>query len=318
MTEISLGALDFCRISPGSTAHAAIWDTIELAQKLDEVGYSRLWLGEHHTAGIAHSSPEILMPILAGVTQQLRIGSAGILLRLHSPFKVANNFRLLESIFPGRIDLGLAKGSAPDEVRQRLLGAHSERPYELKVTELLEYMRGTAPVAANPTGLMPPEIWILGGSGTSNLLAASSGTSLCLSLFLEENHDWAMASFQAYRDMFTPSAELTGPNCAIALAGICADTEQDASRLLQEFEAANGNRSRAVHVFPKVVGNPGTCAEQIRSVCLKYNVKSIIFLDLCLRLEDRIRSYTLLSSAVHKSGGGDSLVSRERHTAMDS
>jgi len=302
MNDISLGALDFCRISPGSTSHAAIWETIELVQKLDQIGYSRFWLGEHHTAGVAHSSPEILIPILAGVTQQLRIGAAGILLRFYSPFKVAKNFRLLESVFPGRIDLGLAKGSAPDPVRQRLLGSQPERAYEEKVAELLEYMRGIGPVAANPIGLAPPEIWILAGAGRSNLLAASSGTSLCLSLFLEENDNWALGSLHAYRKSFVPSPELTHPNCAVAIAGICADTERDAHRLLEEFEVTNENPSRAVHVFPKVVGEPVSCAEQIRNLSLRLDVKSIVFLDLCLRLEDRIRSYSLLSSAVQKSG----------------
>jgi luciferase family oxidoreductase group 1 len=301
MNEISLGALDFCRIPPGSTSHAAIWETIELVQKLDQIGYSRFWLGEHHTAGVAHSSPEILISILAGVTQQLRIGAAGILLRFYSPFKVAKNFRLLEAVFPGRIDLGLAKGSAPDSVRQRLLGSQPEQAYEDKVAELLEYMRGTAPVAANPIGLAPPEIWILGGSGRSNLLAASSGASFCLSLFLERSDDWALGSLQTYRDSFVPSPELTHPSCAVAVAGICADTERDAQRLLQEFEATNENPSRAVHVFSKVVGDPVSCAEQIRNLRLRLDVKSIVFLDLCLRLEDRIRSYSLLSAAVQKS-----------------
>jgi luciferase family oxidoreductase group 1 len=295
MTSLQLGALDFCRVTPGSRHADAIWDTIELAKNLDTLGYSRYWLGEHHVAGIAHSSPEVLIPALAGVTSQIRIGSAGILLRFYSPFKVAKTFRLLQALFPGRIDLGIAKGSAPEKVRDLLLDFQQERQYEDKVRELLNYMRGTADIAPNPIGVAPPEIWILGSSGKSNLLAAVSGTSLCLSLFLDPHSDWALGSLDQYRAHFVPVDGVSAPQWGIAVAGICAENDHTANRLLQEFIAGNESKSSAVHVFPTVVGGPASCFDALAALSYKYETSSIIFLDLCRRFEDRLRSYYLLS-----------------------
>ena len=98
--EFSLGALDLCKLFPGQTHHAVIWESIELAPRLEQSGYGRYWLAEHHGSDVAHGSPELLAPVLAGVTSKMRIGVAGVLLRLYSPYKVAQDFRLLHTIFP--------------------------------------------------------------------------------------------------------------------------------------------------------------------------------------------------------------------------
>src|SRR5262245_47998330 len=110
-SELRLGALDFTRTSFQLGAADALQDTIDLAPHLDALGYSRYWLAEHHVQNVAHSSPEILVAVLAGLTECMRIGVAGILLRYYSPLKVAYVFQLLATLYPGRIDLGIAKGA---------------------------------------------------------------------------------------------------------------------------------------------------------------------------------------------------------------
>src|SRR5262245_27080962 len=109
-TPISLGVLDFCDVLPGRDPRSAVLETAELARRAESFGYSRYWLAEHHESGAAHAAPEILTAVVAGVTRKMRVGPAGVLLHFYSPFKVAEQFRLLETIYPGRIDLGVARG----------------------------------------------------------------------------------------------------------------------------------------------------------------------------------------------------------------
>src|SRR5947209_16350919 len=115
---IQLGALDFSPVTRGMKPADAIWDTIDLSKDLDALGYSRFWIAEHHGSGVAHSCPEILIPVIAGITHRIRVGSAGILLRLYNPLKIAKTFRLLHAIYPRRIDLAIARGSASEVERK--------------------------------------------------------------------------------------------------------------------------------------------------------------------------------------------------------
>src|SRR5579859_4681025 len=131
MTQVGfqLGALDLCRLYDGHKPSDTVWETIELAQLLESYGYGRYWLAEHHTADVAHSSPEILTPIVAGLTRRIIVGPAGVLLRFHSPLKVAKDFRLLHTLYPGRVDLGLARGGVPEIIEKEL--RQSSKPDEL-------------------------------------------------------------------------------------------------------------------------------------------------------------------------------------------
>src|SRR5712671_3615743 len=102
MSQFTLGALDLSPVPAGASPAAAIQTTLQTAPLLEGFGYSRYWMAEHHGAFVSHSSPELLVPVIAGLTKKMRVGVAGILLRLHSPLKVAKNFRLLEAVYPGR------------------------------------------------------------------------------------------------------------------------------------------------------------------------------------------------------------------------
>ncbi len=283
---IKLGALDFSPVTHGARPADAIWDTIELAKELDALGYSRFWIAEHHGKGVAHSCPEILIPVIAGITKRIRVGSAGILLRMYSPLKVAKTFRLLHAIYPRRIDLGIARGSAP-EVEDRIGVKTAEEDFDGKTAELMGYLRGSREAIVNPQQVAPPEIWMLGSNRKSMQLAALHGTAFCFAHMMAENQADVSAVLETYRQTFIPSPQLSKPKFSLAVAGICAPTRDEAIALLSE--------EHPVKFRPAVLGSPTECAATIRELADRTGTEEFIFADLCSRAQDRLRSYTILS-----------------------
>jgi luciferase family oxidoreductase group 1 len=303
-----LGALDFCKIFPPAKPVEALWDTLELAPVLESYGYVRYWLAEHHSENVAHSTPEILVPVLAGLTQHMHIGTAGTLLRFHSPLRIAKSFRLLSALFPGRIDLGLARGGVSAAVQKRLLpGSHPDSPeatsedYEQRAEELLGYLRGTGAVQANPTGIAPPEVWTLGSGSSSMHLAARHGTAFCLSLFLQMGPRPldSEAIVNEYHARFQPSADVPAPRCSVAVAGVCAETEAAARRICSAYGDA---------VTPTVAGTPEQCRAMFDELAARHRTNEFIFLDLSPTLAERMRSYRLLAEALGLSGAPVAVV----------
>lgn len=292
-----LGALDFCCVHEGMSPVAALKQTLDLAPALEELGYSRYWLAEHHGFLSAHSAPEMLVPLLAGTTTRIHVGTAGILLRLYSPFKVATDFQLLNALFPGRIDLGLARGVAPAQVEELLLeGRQGAPPYESKVRDLLGFLRGTSDVAVSPRNPAPPEVWILGTNTTSMRLAAEHGTAFCLALFFPQTVD-LRDILAEYRDRFRPGPGLQAPRWSVAFAGVCHEDEAEARRIAD---------SRLPDVIPSLVGTPGQCREQVEALRDRCGTRELVFLDLCKEYGDRVRSYRLLAEALGIEACGES------------
>lgn len=290
MQQFSLGALDLSPVYPGKTAQDAVWETLELAPRVEEFGYSRYWLAEHHGPRIAHSSPELLLPVVAGLTQRMRIGTAGVLLLFYSPLKVAKNFRLLHSIYPDRVDLGLARGMLNPETTTLLRdGATDPVDYQTKVSDLVGYLRGNSKIVVNPHNAFPPEVWMLGSNTTSLELAANHGTAFCFAGFLNKSQDLPELMAR-YRADFKPSIEMRAPKCAIALAGVCAATDAAAQALLPA--------DIPYQVHPTMVGSQDTCRRQLEKLRCETEVTEFIFLDMCRAFEDRVDSYRRLAEAV--------------------
>jgi len=286
--SIKLGALDFSPVTAGITPADALWESIELSKALDALGYSRFWIAEHHSKGVAHSCPEILIPIIAGVTSRIRVGSAGILLRMYSPLKVAKTFRLLHAIYPRRIDLGIARGSAP-EAEKQLMVRPAEVDFDSKTAELIGYLRGSRQVVVNPQRVAPPEIWMLGSNTKSMQLAALHGTAFCFAHMLEPQTDMC-AILETYRRTFVPSTQLSSPKWSIALAGICASNLQEAqSQLSSDYP---------IKFQPVVLGSPSECARILREIAKRTETDEFIFADLSSNAEKRLRSYTMLAQEV--------------------
>jgi luciferase family oxidoreductase group 1 len=295
--SLRLGAHDLCKTRDGRRHADVIWDTLDLVPKLEQLGYTRYWLAEHHNPEIAQSSPEILIPILAGITDTIRVGAAGILLRYHAPFKVAKDFRLLHAIFPHRIDLGLARGGVPDLVRELLIDiGGNETPYEDKVAQLLGFLRGTGKTSANPTGIAPPDVWLLGSKSISAALAAHNGTSFCFARFLEagDGDESCREAISHYRDNFRSSTHLPEPQWCVAVAGACASSERKA-----QLFAGGAAGQRIDGVVANVIGDPEQCRSLFVEMSEKYATSEFVFLDLCRTQSDRLESYRLLAEALN-------------------
>ena len=293
MTSLRMGVLDFCNVLDGMEPADVLWETLRLAPLAESLGYSRYWLSEHHGSKVAHSSPEVLVPILAGLTQRIRIGTAGILLNLYSPFKVASDFRLLNTIFPDRIDLGLARARTASIIEEILLGGPRQVSYEEKLKELLEYLRGTGRAAINPLGMAPPETWLLGSATASMELAADHGAAFCIAAFIAADGLDMASILKEYRERFRPSPEMPAPKWAIAFAGVCAETEKRA----REIAAGLG-----FSVTPTLVGDPSQCREMVEEMRERYATDEFIFADICPDFDDRVRSHRLLAECLDLAG----------------
>ena len=187
--KLKLGILDQSIVREGSTARDAVQETIETVKLAEQLGYTRFWISEHHNASsIAGSTPEVLLVKLADETNHIRIGSGGIMLPNHSALKVAENFRMLETLFPGRIDLGMGRAPGSDQLTARILNPandFSEESYLLQLTHLQHYFSDTAgtqygPLLAVPQAETVPVQWILSSSGGSSAIAARFGMGLAI------------------------------------------------------------------------------------------------------------------------------------------
>lgn len=247
--NLTLSVLDQSPIRPGATAAMALRETIELAQLADRLGYARYWLAEHHaSAAFAGTAPEILIGQVARETARIRVGSGGVMLTHYSPLKVAECFRVLEALYPGRVDLGIGRapggttrtalalahrgGPRPD-TKEPLLAALDSFPAQLRDLQgYLEDDKGPehsfAGVRAMPQGPGVPELWLLGSGGESAGYAAESGAGYSYAHFINPGGE---ALVDDYRRRFRPSARRAQPEAAIAVLALCAETEAEARRL---------------------------------------------------------------------------------------
>lgn len=246
---LTLSVLDQSPIRPGATAAMALRETIELAQLADRLGYARYWLAEHHaSAAFAGTAPEILIGQVARETSRIRVGSGGVMLTHYSPLKVAECFRVLEALYPGRVDLGIGRapggttrtaqalahrGGPPPETKEALLTAVENFPAQLRELQgYLEDNKGPEhpfpAVRAMPQGPGAPELWLLGSGGESAGYAADIGAGYCYAHFINPGGE---ALVDDYRRRFRPAARRAEAEAAIAALALCAETEAEARRL---------------------------------------------------------------------------------------
>src|SRR5215831_8128696 len=181
---LRLGVLDQSPVRSGESPTIAIQETLALARATDRLGYHRYWLAEHHsTPALAGPSPEVLIPQVAAVTTSIRVGSGGVMLQHYSALKVAESFRVLETLYPGRIDLGIGRAPGSDQLTARALrhgpGALGLEHFPQQIADLVGYLGDGLPpghpfasVRAMPAGPTAPEVWLLGSSDESARYAA--------------------------------------------------------------------------------------------------------------------------------------------------
>ncbi len=238
---VPLSVLDLSPVTTAIPGSAALHNSIDLARLADQLGYKRYWVAEHHNlANIASSAPEIMIGQIAAATSQIRVGSGGVMLPNHAPLMVAERFKVLEALFPGRIDLGLGRAPGTDPVTSYALRARQD-PREgddflERFNELLLLERGGYPqghpfrnVRAVPADVPLPPIWLLGSSGYSAELAAAVGMGFAFAHHFAD-HDAASAML-SYRQHFKPSAALAEPYAILGVAAIAADSDAEAERI---------------------------------------------------------------------------------------
>jgi luciferase family oxidoreductase group 1 len=236
---LRLSVLDQSIAVVGRPHGVSIRDTIALAQHCEALGYDRFWVSEHHSNDtIVGTAPEILMAAIATVTKRIRVGSAGIMLPHYAPFKVAEQFRVLDAIAPGRIDLGL--GRAPGSDGRTAFALHplaNERPAQFPgdVRDLMAWVSGSALpeghpfklVRANPSGETAPEIWMLGSSDYGAQVAAHFGLPYAFAWFFADGASGAQA-IEIYRKLYQPSALRPVPHTALCVWALAAESEEEA------------------------------------------------------------------------------------------
>ena len=335
---IRLGVLDQSPIGRGESAADAIAHSTALAKRCDELGYHRYWVAEHHASDtLASSSPEILITRLAAETRRMRIGSGGVMLSHYSPYKVAENFRLLEVLYPGRIDLGVGRAPGSDGLTAAALAYGNPlgiEYYPAKVKDLLAFVSGREPLTeafqklkATPVATTVPEVWMLGSSFDSAAYAARFGLPYSHAHFIAPQP--AVDALRQYRDNFAPE-HLSAPYSSIGVFAIVAEDEDRAELFLRLRELTRMRRDRGLRGPPptledaanypfgdddlqrmrgkrsrQIVGTPSVVRQGIEELATESGADEVIVLTITPTFEDRLTSYELLADAFGLANGNE-------------
>ncbi len=243
---MKISVLDQSPAAKGKSQHLAIQESLALARHCDQLGYHRHWVSEHHNSdSIVGTAPEVLMAAIAATTTRIRIGSAGVMLPHYSALKVAEQFRVLEGIAPGRIDLGVGRAPGSDRATAFALNPHQNAAEEFpqQVLDLQSWVSGTPlpeghafrQIKAHPLGPTSPELWILGSSDYDAQLAAYLGLPYAYAYFFTEGRGTEQA-LELYRRHYRPSKRYPLPHATICVWALAAETEVEARHLLKTRE----------------------------------------------------------------------------------
>ena len=326
-----LSVLDQSPIPAGGTAADAVRNTIDLAGAVERLGYQRYWLAEHHASpALAGVAPEALIGPVALATSRIRVGSGGIMLPHYSPFKVAETFRLLAAMAPGRIDLGL--GRAPGSDQRTAYALQRDRSKRMLVndfpeqmTELLGYLEATLPddflfkplEATLPSGAGgSPEVWMLGSSSDSAIWAGQMGLPYCIADFINSD---ALPLADIYRQHFTPSPRCPQPHLMVAVWAIAAEGRAEAEQLagparmmfahlirgmlipvpsVQEAEAWLAANPLPPARRRTLLGTGAEVAAEVQAVAELYGAQEMMLVNILPEHAPRVRSYALVAEAM--------------------
>ncbi|WP_222108283.1 MsnO8 family LLM class oxidoreductase [Streptomyces sp. SAJ15] len=317
---LRLSVLDRSRTRKGRTEARALRDTVRFARRAEELGYHRFWVSEHHSVpGVAGSAPTVLAAAVAAATSRIRVGTGGVMLPNHQPLVVAEQFGVLESLYPGRIDMGLGRSVGFTDGIRRALGRDKDAAegFGDQLTELLGYFtgdQGTHPqVHARPAeGLRPPAFVLATGSGAE--LAAERGLPLVIGAV--RGRETMLRAIDRYRAGFAPSVWGERPYVMVAADVAVAETAERARRLL-EPEAWSTAYSRTHGVFPPLVP-----AEEIAALSMTPRERSLFEEAMSGRVhgtEDEVAA--ALTELVGSAGADEVLVttsSYDREELLDS
>jgi luciferase family oxidoreductase group 1 len=329
---IPLSILDLSVVTTATKPAAALHNSIDLAKHADRLGYTRYWLAEHHNlSSVASPAPDLMIGQIAAVTHHIRVGSGGIMLPNHAPLMVAERFKMLEALFPGRIDLGIGRAPGTDQATAHALRRRFdvregddflERLHELTLWQTREFPPGHPynNVVAMPDDVALPPIWLLGSSDYGSELAAQVGMG-----FAFAHHFAAFDATEAlthYRKNFKPSAWRPAPHGILAVALVMAETDAEAERLASSMDLNRLRRDRGQYLpLPSIeealaypysepdraliardrsklfVGSPATVLQQLEPLIAATQADELMVMTATFDHDARKRSYSLLAEA---------------------
>jgi luciferase family oxidoreductase group 1 len=329
---IPLSVLDLSVVTTATPPAAALRNSIDLARHVDGLGYVRYWLAEHHNlASVASPAPDVMIGQIAAVTKHIRVGSGGVMLPNHAPLVVAERFKMLEALFPGRIDLGLGRAPGTDgatayALRSRLDTREGddflERLHELVLWETRDFPPGHPynKVVAMPDDTRLPPIWLLGSSDYSSELAAQVGMGYAFAHHFA-SHD-AIDAMTNYRAHFKASPWRSTPHAILAVAVITAETDAEAERLASSMDLNRLRRDRGQYLplpspeeaeaYPYTtaerssialnrsrlfVGSPSTVMQKLQPMIDASKADELMVISAIFDHEARKTSYSLLAEA---------------------
>jgi len=326
-----LSVLDQSTVVQGRSPDASIRESLELARHCEALGYSRYWVAEHHSSEAqAGTAPEILVAAIAATTHRIRVGSAGVMLPHYSALKVAEQFRVLEAIAPGRIDLGLGRAPGSDRATALALNPQAETAFDhfpAQVRDLRAWVSGAELVEghphrgiyAQPRGPSSPEIWMLGSSDYGAQVAAYFGLPFCFAHFITDGRG-AETALAIYRETYQPSERHPTPHAALCVWAMAAETEAEAELLFAPRALWRLGRDRGVytalpspedalaHAYTdtekariarmrerSIYGTREQVGAMLRDLGAAHGIDEIALLTTLSEAEARRRSYTLLA-----------------------
>lgn len=333
MADFPLSVLDLSPIGTGYGASQSLRNSRELAQRAEELGYTRFWVAEHHNIpSVASSSPEVLIAHLAAHTSRIRVGAGGIMLPNHVPLRIAEAFLTLEALYPGRIDLGIGRAPGADHATMRALRPFDAEQFPAQLAELMQLASGgysgdhpLAGVRAIPDDVQLPPIWLLGSSGASARLAGSLGIGYSFARHFSPAPP--KPALDAYRDAFRPSEQFPEPHVILGVSIICAETMEKAERLASSMDLVllglrlgkpgrvpSPEEAAAYQFTPEerlvvrslraqhFIGTPDLVKQQITDLMNETGADEAIIASNIYDPADRMRSYELVAEAFGLTG----------------
>jgi len=327
--QLRLSVLDQSVAVSGRGQDESIRQTLALSQLAEKWGYSRFWVSEHHAhPSIVGTAPEVLMAAIAAQTQKIRIGSAGVMLPHYAPLKVAEQFRVLDALAPGRIDLGVGRAPGSDGKTAQLLNPdrYASENFPQQVMELQAWVKGQPlPVGhpghgvfAYPQAVTSPDVWMLGSSDYGAQLAAHLGLPYAFAWFITDGQG-AEQALQIYRDTFRPSAHLEKPHATVCIWALAADTDEEAWHLFKSRARwrMDRNSGRIGPMLPPeqaereyspaeqmalqamkanaFVGSASSVAAKLRALAQQFDLDEVVLITWAHDPKAQARSYELLA-----------------------
>jgi luciferase family oxidoreductase group 1 len=329
---LPLSFLDLVQIEAGSTSADALRGAVELAQLAERLGYTRVWYAEHHnTTSLASGTPEVMVAHIATQTSTIRVGTGGVMLPNHAPLRIAEAFRLLEALHPGRIDLGLGRAPGTDTLTAYALRRSEEAirtdQYPALLAELLALESNGFPpghlfgsINVTPADVSLPPIWLLGSSDFSARAAAEVGLGFSFAAHI--NSPAAVPAMRIYRDDFQPSDYFKEPHAILAVGVIVGETEEHAQELLKivqigmaalaagrPYQMPTLEEARKVELSPLdleragsmlrnvIMGDAATVAARVQQFAAETQADEVMLTTFLPNPADRVRAVTNMAEA---------------------